>query len=193
MKMKKIITLLIVTLSVNVFSQSLKNNYDFDEKKYDNNTPKELGFKVLKSFENYNETEYFKEFVINKEVLKYIMYDVMIRHDKNLEDVNFDEKIDELHNSQMFKHKTRVNSIIEKIKTQNVNLSECKIDSSSSEMEKLQYDVLKGSVTIYLSDEKDSYRFKITGLNRIKGKWFIVEPQLYWHNKSEIEFINQLD
>lgn len=176
-----------------MFGQTSTNPYNFDENKYDYNTQKELGLSVLEKFKDFNEAEYLEEFVLNKEVMSYSLYEYLIKQNVNFENINFEEGLNKSYSSTIEQNKFRVNSIIEKIKKQNVKLSECKIDSSFSKKDNLYNDTLEGSITIYLSDENDHYRFQITGLNRIKGKWFIAEPHLYWHNEADIKLIKQID
>ncbi|UBZ06374.1 hypothetical protein LDL76_13520 [Salegentibacter mishustinae] len=187
-----IITLLLILSTTFSFGQKSENPYDFDESQYGYKTQKELGLSVLKSFEEYNETNYLNKFLLTKEIFSYAMYEYAKIKNINFEETNFEDKKDEIYFSIMSEHKIRANSIFEKIKSQNVDLATIKIDSSSSSQE-VKRDMLTGKITIYLRDNNDYYRFQITGLNKLKGKWFIAEPRLYWHNSADLKLIEQIE
>ena len=187
-----IFTLLIVLSTTLSSGQTSENPYNFDENQYGYETQKELGFTVLKNFEDYNETDYIKKFLFTKEILSYAMYEYAKKRDVDFEKMNFENGMEEIYSSMISEHKNRAYSIIKRIKSQNVDLSATKIDSSSSSQE-VKKDMVTGKITIYLSDENDNYRFQITGLSKIKGKWFIAEPRLYWHNSADLKLIEQVE
>ena len=191
--MRNSIFILLIVLSTTLSSgQTLENPYNFDENQYGYETQKELGLTVLKNFEDYNEIDYIKKFLFTREILSYAMYEYAKKRDVDFEKTNFEDGMEEIHSSMISEHKNRANSIIERIKSQNVDLSATKIDSSSSSQE-IKKDMVTGKITIYLSDENDNYRFQITGLSKIKGKWFIAEPRLYWQNSADLKLIEQVE
>ena len=186
------LTFSVILFTSYLFGQTSKNPYDFDESQYANNTQKELGLSVLKKLENYHEPEFLGDFIFSKEVFSYALYGYAEKEGADFEEINFEEVVDKVYSSMIAEHKIRVHSIIEKIKSQKVNLADTKIDSTSSK-QNINNDITEGSITIYLSDQNDNYRFQISGLNRIKGKWFIAEPRMYWHNSTDIKFINEIE
>lgn len=186
--------LFFVTLSSNVFGQiSTTDKYDFDESKYRIETPDELAKAFLDQLDNFNESEYL-ELCISKEAMLYMIAQISImRQDAQ----NIDEAVkatDAKFDDGIKQYVTVAQNVIEKIDKQEVKISESNIDSVIYEVGDwygLKPNVMFTDLTVYLSHNGKKYQLQLPQLVRIKDKWFILGPEMYWRDAEEVEWMKK--
>ena len=193
--MKRLLNLLFFgILSLTVLGQnSTTDKYDFDESKYRFETPDELAKAFLDQLNNFNESEYL-ELCVSKEAMLYMIAQIAVmRQDAQ----NIDEAVkatDKKFEDGIKQYTSVAQRIIEKIEKQEVTISKSVVDSMVYEIGDwygLKPNIMFTDLTIYLSHNNEQYQLQLPQLGRIKGKWFILGPEMYWRDKEELDWIKK--
>lgn len=193
--MKRLFYLLIFcTSNFTVFCQtSTTDKYDFDETKYKFETPDELAKAFLNQLDNFNEPKYL-ELCVSKEAMLYMITQIAImRQDAQ----NIDEAVkatDEKFDDGVKQYSSVAQRIIEKIEKQEVKISESVIDSIVYEVGDwygLKPNIMFTDLKVFLSHNNEQFQLQLPQLGRIKGKWFILGPEMYWRDAEEVEWLNK--
>ena len=191
---KPLILIILFTISFSMFCQNTSiEKYDFDETKYKYETPDQLATTFLKSLDNFKESE-FLELCVSKEAMLYMIGQIsMMRQDaQNIDEVveATEEKFDE----SIKQYTARAQMIITKIKKQKVKISECIINNINYEVKDLyglKPNIMFTNLTMYLNYNGEQFQLQLPQLVRIKGKWFIIAPSIYWRDNEEIKWLEK--
>ena len=187
-----ILTIIFVTLNS---SGQVANNikYDFDESKYNFNSPEDLANTFFTSLGDFKESEYLR-MCLSKEATLYMIEQISILKQDVQNIDNAVKAIEDKFDDGIKDYVNIAEKIRSKINSHKIEILNCKIDSMNYKIEdwyRLKPYIMFTNLTMYVTHKGTQYQLTLSQLVRLKGKWFILGPEIYWSDQNERDLIKK--
>jgi len=157
---------------------------DFDETKYEFNTPDDLVKSYVRNLKNCIPDSILKHCLSKEATLYFVRQTAKLRPDaQNIEQAI--QAIDTQYEESQNQYVIATKNIKWNIDKEGIDISKAEIESIDYKIEDwygLKPQIMFAAVTVKIKYNNKIYTLKLPQLGRLKNKWFILGPEFWWED-----------